>query len=102
MNRLFGIFLMVALLYAALMGFDENARTLSNQVTIAKRLGFYGILTLGVGVLIVSGGIDLSIGSVVGLGAITFGLLLQQRVPPVLAAVVVLGGSALIGMGQGM
>jgi ribose transport system permease protein len=102
MNRLLGILLMVVLLYAVLMGFDENARTITNQVTIAKRLGFYGIMTLGVGVLIVSGGIDLSIGSVVGLGAIVFGLLLEKRVPPVVAALLVLGLSSVIGLIHGL
>ena len=44
-----------------------------------RLLGFYGVLTLGVGVLIVAGGIDLSIGSLVGLGAVCFGLLLQKQ-----------------------
>jgi ribose transport system permease protein len=102
MNRLLGILLMVVLLYAVLMGFDENARTVSNQVTIAKRLGFYGIMTLGVGVLIVSGGIDLSIGSVVALGAIVFGRLLEKNVPPVVAALLVLGLSSVIGLVHGL
>ena len=59
-------------------------------------------MTLGVGILIISGGIDLSIGSVVGLGAIVFGLLVKQQVPPVVAALVVIGGSALIGLVHGL
>jgi len=102
MNRLFGILLMVGLLYAALLGFDETARTLDTQVTIAKRLGFYGFMTLGVGILIISGGIDLSIGSLVGLGAILFGIMVEKQVPPAVAALVVIGGSALIGLLHGV
>src|SRR5262245_23680406 len=80
MNRLLGILLMVAVLYGVLLASDENARTLSTQQTIASRLGFYGVLTVGVGVLIIAGGIDLSIGSVVGLGAVCFGLMLEGPV----------------------
>jgi ribose transport system permease protein len=102
MNRLLGVLLMVVLLYGVLLASDENARSLSNQKTIATRLGFYGVLTVGVGVLIVAGGIDLSIGSVIGLGAICFGLLLQQRVAPWQAALVVLAGSAVIGLAHGL
>jgi ribose transport system permease protein len=48
-----------------------------NQQNLARRLGFYGILTLGAGMLIISGGIDLSVGSVVGLGAVSFALLIE-------------------------
>jgi ribose transport system permease protein len=102
MNRLLGILLMVGLLYAGLMGFDETARNLDTQVFIARRLGFYGIMTLGVGVLIISGGIDLSIGSLVGLGAILFGVMVKNQVPPVVAALVVIAGSALVGLFHGV
>ena len=102
MNRLLGIFLMVALLYAILMGSDENARTLSNQQTIASRLGFYGVLTVGVGILIVSGGIDLSIGSVIGLTAVLFGVMLEKEIPPWQAALVVLSVAAFIGLLHGL
>jgi ribose transport system permease protein len=102
MNRLFGVLLMVAILYGVLMASDENARGWTNQKTIAARLGFYGILTVGVGVLILSGGIDLSIGSVVGLGAVCFGLLLEKGITPWLAVLVVLVGSLLLGLIHGL
>jgi ribose transport system permease protein len=102
MKRVLGILLIVTLLYVLLMTSDANARSLSNQQTIASRLGFYGVLTVGVGVLIVAGGIDLSIGSVVGLGAVVFALLLGRQVPPGMAAVIVLAGSALIGLAHGL
>src|SRR5262249_29914690 len=102
MKRLFGVILMVAVLYAALMASDPNARAWSNQKTIASRLGFYGILTVGVGVLIVAGGIDLSIGSVVGLGAVCFGMMLERGTSPWLAAPAVLAGAGLIGVTHGL
>ena len=63
MTRLLGILVMVMVLYAVLMGTFDFARSLDNHETLARRLGFYGVLTCGVGILIVSGGIDLSIGS---------------------------------------
>lgn len=102
MTRLLGILLMVVVLYGGLMLSDENALSLFNQQTIAERLGYYGVLTIGVGILIISGGIDLSIGSVVGLGAVCFALLLQQQTPPMLAVVVVLVGGAAIGLIHGL
>ena len=102
MKRLLGVLLMVCLLYLGLMLSDENARSSGNQQTIANRLGFYGVLTVGVGILIISGGIDLSIGSVVGLGAVVFALLLEKQVAPLLGAAIVLAGGAGIGLIHGL
>jgi ribose transport system permease protein len=82
MTRLLGVLLMVLVLYATLMGFFDFARSLANHQTLAERLGYYGVLTLGVGVLIVAGGIDLSIGSLVGLVAVYLGLLLNGPLTP--------------------
>jgi ribose transport system permease protein len=100
--QIVGVFLMVAVLYGVLMMLDENARSFGNQQTIAGRLGFYGVLTVGVGVLIVSGGIDLSIGSVVGLGAVAFALLLERHFPPWAAALAVIVGASVIGLSHGL
>jgi ribose transport system permease protein len=102
MIRVAGVLCIVVLLYAAVLGSSPNARELDYQRVLAGWLGFYGVLTVGVGVLIVAGGIDLSIGSVVGLGAVTFGLLLEQGHPPALAAVAVLAGGALLGLLHGL
>jgi ribose transport system permease protein len=102
MARLVGVLAMVLVLYGALMIAFPDARNLGNHEDLAERLGYYGVLTLGVGVLIVSGGIDLSIGSLVGLGAVSFGLLLEKQWSPVSAALAILGGSALIGLFHGL
>jgi ribose transport system permease protein len=102
MTRLLGVLVMVVAAYGLLMASDPSARSVGVHQDMAKRLGFYGIITLGAGVLIISGGIDLSIGSVVGLGAVVFALLLEKHWPAWLALVAVLGGSALIGVFHGL
>jgi ribose transport system permease protein len=65
-------------------------------------MGFYGILTLGAGLLIISGGIDLSIGSVVGLSAVCFALLLENGYNQFAAAGIVLACAPLIGLFHGL
>ncbi|HTU90922.1 MAG TPA: ABC transporter permease [Gemmataceae bacterium] len=103
MTRLLGVLLMVLVLYAILMGFFEKARSLDNHQVLARRLGFYGVLTLGVGVLIVTGGIDLSIGSLVGLAAVAFGHLMNKHHwQPWPAATAVIAGSVFIGLFHGL
>ncbi|HTU22517.1 MAG TPA: ABC transporter permease [Gemmataceae bacterium] len=103
MTRLLGVALMVLILYVLLMGFFDKARSLDNHQVLARRLGFYGVLTLGVGVLIITGGIDLSIGSLVGLSAVAFGYLMNERHwQPTLAALIVVAGSVVIGLFHGL
>jgi ribose transport system permease protein len=99
-TRLLGVACMLLALYGVLLT-NENARSLDTQQTIAQDLGYYGLPTLGVGILIISGGIDLSIGSVVALGAVCYGLMVEKQTPPWQAALAVLGGSALIGLVHG-
>ena len=78
MKRILGILIIVLVLYGLLLTFKAG-RTADTHRNIEARLALYGILTLGVGVLIISGGIDLSIGSVFCLAAVAFGLLLNAR-----------------------
>jgi ribose transport system permease protein len=102
MNRLIGILMMVLILYAIVLFSNPNARSKENHQNVAQRIGLYGVLTIGAGVLIISGGIDLSIGSVVGLGAVCLALLLEKRCSPALAVALVLAGAPLIGLFHGI
>ncbi|MCS6851647.1 MAG: ABC transporter permease [Gemmataceae bacterium] len=102
MKRLLGITLMVVILCGILIASDPGAASPQNLANLARRVGFFGILTLGAGILIIAGGIDLSIGSVVGLSAISFGLLLEQRFDPWLSAGLVLLGASVLGLCHGL
>jgi ribose transport system permease protein len=102
MARLIGAVLMVLVLYAILMGSFDYARDLDTHQELATRLGFYGILTLGVGIVIIAGGIDLSIGSLIGLSAAAFMILMKHDFHPLLAVAVIVAGTALIGLFHGL
>jgi ribose transport system permease protein len=66
----------LAVLYGALLFSDPGARSAYNHANLERRIGLYGIISLGAGLLIISGGIDLSIGAVVGLSATLFAMFL--------------------------
>lgn len=102
MKRLWGILAIVIVLNVIVLASDEGARSVENYRNLARRTGLFGILTLGAGLLIISGGIDLSVGSVVGLSAISLGLLLEKKMAPVPALAIVLAGSCLIGLFHGV
>ena len=100
-GRILGVLLLVLVLYGILMGTDENARSSAMHQNLARRIGEWGILTLGVSFVIITGGIDLSIGSVVCLSAVSFGILLENGADPRVASLIVLAGSGLIGLFHG-
>src|SRR5215469_8728893 len=52
-----------------------------NFYNITRNFAFIGIMALGMTTVIITGGIDLSVGSVMGLAAIVAGLVLQAAGP---------------------
>ena len=95
-----GIFVAVCLV-AALFG--DNFLTGYNLMNLTQRSALFAILSLGAGLVIVTGGIDLSIGSVVCLAGIaTPWLLVEREWSPWAVIPTVLAGSALIGLAHGL
>ena len=95
------MFLLV--LYALLLMANPGARSANNHRNLGRRIGLYGVISLGAGMLIISGGIDLSIGAVVGLCATVLAkLLVVKGWPPLPAIAVVLGLGAAIGAIHGL
>jgi len=102
MIRVIGVLVVVLSLYGLLMMSDTQARSLENHINLERRIGEWGVLTLGAGFVIITSGIDLSIGSVVCLSAVSFGLFLENGFNPWVAVFAVLIGSAIIGYIHGL
>lgn len=68
-----------------------------NLINLANQIGLFGLLALGLGVVIVTGGIDLSVGSMLALlGVIFLDLLVNYGLPwPAVFVIVVLLGMVL-------
>jgi ribose transport system permease protein len=83
--------------------FGDNFLTGYNLTNLTQRSALFGILALGAGLVIATGGIDLSIGSVVCLAGIaTPWLLVERGWSPWLAVPSVLAGCAGIGLAHGL
>jgi ribose transport system permease protein len=75
----------------------------SNIQNTLRLIGLYGIFSIGVGMVIITGGIDLSIGSVLSLfGVLLAFMLTRWQWPWPLALLAVLAGSALLGLCHGL
>lgn len=79
MKKLIGLVLVFLVLYGALMTMLPSASLAQSNFNLARNVGVYGLISLGVGVLIISGGIDLSIGSFIGLCATVLAVGVQRK-----------------------
>lgn len=114
MTRIAGVLTLLAALYVALYFADpdRNSFNTSNLIDVTNRQGLYGVITIGVAVLIVTGAIDLSIGSVVGFSAVAAGLMMTSGINigrfstgpihPYLTVPIVLAMGVLIGLLNGL
>src|SRR5262249_8461628 len=101
MKKLIGIFLFLLVLYGVLLMSNPGARSAQNHFNLAQRIGLRGVVSLGAGLLIIAGGIDLSIGSVAGLCA-TVCAMLMLSIPPALAIAATILLGAVIGLINGL
>ena len=101
-HRLLGVAGLLLFLFGMLAYSHPNSLQNENLGNLSRRVGERGIITVGVGLVILTGGIDLSIGSVICLSAVSFGLFLENGWAPLPAALIVLLGSGLVGFGQGL
>ena len=102
MKKLLGILglLLVVCVATALM--SDQFLTKYNIENLLRRTGLFGILSVGVAFVIITGGIDLSIGSVVCLVGVGIPLLLTVfHVPLAMALGIVAVGALFIGYAHG-
>src|SRR3954463_11420332 len=97
----FGPVIGLALLCAAGAGLNENFATLDNAMNVLTRTAFIGIIAVGMCFVIISGGIDLSVGSMAALIAgctiLTMNALAQSIESPILVVALGMGFSLVLG-----
>src|ERR1043165_70285 len=103
MKKLLGIGLFLLVLYVSLLFATEPSSWATNHRNLGQRIGLEGILCLGAGLLIITGGVDLSIGSVLSLCACVFCMLvLDADLAIAVAAVLTVLLGACVGMFNGL
>jgi ribose transport system permease protein len=92
--------ILVAIIFGALVGpqfFSPN-----NLELMARQTAIVSIAAVGMTVVIVSGGIDLSVGSIIALGTVVIALLLRSGASPLVAALGAIAASAACGLVNGV
>lgn len=93
--------LLVVYLLFALIG-PDSFRSGRNLETIARQTTIVGLAALGMTLVIISGGIDLSVGSAVALATVVIAGVLNRVVSPVGAALAALAACAACGLVTGL
>lgn len=99
--RQYGTVLALAGLSAALWALTPHFLTVSNLLNIAEQTSINAIVAVGMTYVIVSGGIDLSVGSIVALSGVVLGVSLQGGFPLPFALALALGAGAACGVVNG-
>ncbi len=94
--------LLVAVLLAIVLSFlSPFFMTVGNMTNLSKQVSIVAILAAGQAVVIISGGIDLSVGSILALSAVVIGALIQVDVDPFFATLAGLATGTLAGFVNG-
>ena len=84
MKKLLGIFGLLVAVLALAISIDPAFASPYSIENLIQRSSLYAIMSIGAALVIVTGGIDLSIGSVVGLVGVLLPLLVRKIDDPVL------------------
>ena len=96
--RELGIVLLLVVLAFVASRKSDNFLTVDNLVNIARLVGIYGIFSIGVSVVIITGGIDLSIGSMNALLAVSLSIwMVEKKMPPLTALPLMLALAGALG-----
>jgi ribose/xylose/arabinose/galactoside ABC-type transport system permease subunit len=91
---------LVAVIFGALVGHQFFSP--GNVELMARQAAIVCMAALGMTVVIATGGIDLSVGSIIALSTVVIALVLREGQPPAIAALAGVGAAALCGAVNGL
>jgi ribose transport system permease protein len=103
MKKELGITILLVTLCAIVAAINPRFLGPSNLENMARLIGMYGIFSIGVGLVIITGGIDLSVGSVFALQGVVLAIMLREwNLPWPIAVLASILGVVLLGVMHGL
>jgi ribose transport system permease protein len=103
MRKELGVFVLLVVLCAIVAAKDPAFLSGANLQNLARLIGMYGIFSIGLGVVIITSGIDLSVGSIFALLGVLLSIMLTEwHLPAALAVVLVVAVSVGLGLVHGL
>jgi ribose transport system permease protein len=98
MRKELGTFVLLVVLCIVLAVLNPSFLDATNLQNLARLIGIYGIFSIGLGLVIITSGIDLSVGSVFALlGVLLSIFLVEWRLPAAIAVLLVVGVTTFLG-----
>src|SRR5258706_987836 len=102
MRKELGTFVLLVVLCTVLAILNPSFLAPANLQNLARLIGIYGIFSIGLGLVIITGGIDLSVGSVFALlGVLLSIFLVEWHLPAAIAVLAVIGITTFLGLING-
>src|SRR5580765_2660540 len=102
MRKELGTFVLLVVLCVVLAILNPSFLASANLQNLARLIGIYGIFSIGLGLVIITGGIDLSVGSVFALlGVLLSIFLVEWHLPAAVAVLAVVGITTGLGLING-
>jgi ribose transport system permease protein len=103
MKKELGVLVLLVLLCGVLAVLNPRFLSAANLQNQARWVGMFGIFSIGIGIVIITGGIELSVGSVFALQGVMLAMMLREwEWPWFVAAAAILLGSACLGAAHGL
>lgn len=102
MKKELGTFVLLVVLCVVLAILNPSFLSAANLQNLARLIGIYGIFSIGLGLVIITGGIDLSVGSVFALlGVLLSIFLVEWHLPAAVAVLAVVAVTTFLGLLNG-
>ena len=99
MKKELGITMLLVVLCGTTAMLNHRFLGTANLQNMARLIGMYGIFSIGLGLIIITGGIDLSVGSVFALQGVVLAILLREwQWPWMIAVLASLAGVMALGL----
>jgi ribose transport system permease protein len=103
MKKELGSFLLLVVLCIVVAAINPRFLAPANLQNMARLIGAYGIFSIGLGIVIITGGIDLSVGSVFALLGVLLSIMLTEwGLPSIIAVLAVIGVATALGAFHGL
>src|SRR5688572_74220 len=103
MKKELGIFVLLVVLCVVVAIINPNFLLAINLQNLARQIGAFGIFSIGLGLVIITGGIELSVGSMMALLGVLLSMMLTQWGYPVaVAALACIGLAMVLSLGHGL
>ena len=103
MKKELGIFVLLIVLCVIVSVVNPNFLLANNLQNLARQIGAFGIFSIGLGLVIITGGIELSVGSMMALlGVLMSMMLTEYHYGVILTIVASIGLAMALGLGHGL